>query len=225
MIILLSPSKTMDFESEVSTKEHSVPIFLKEAEKLAASLAKMSAKKLGTYMSISEKLATLNHQRYQEFKTAPQKQALFAYQGDVYRDIHPENYSPSQLKFAQKHLRTLSGLYGILKPLDLIKPYRLEMKFQTPFWKDKLDLSSEDLIINLSSKEYSKPLNLKALNVLNITFRVSDKIIPIYAKIARGTMANFIIENQITDPAQLEDFSEDGWKFQSKTEDELTFTR
>ena len=233
MIIILSPSKTVDFETPAPTKKSTTPHFIKNADILAKEMKKFSSKELAQMMKISENLANLNYDRFQNFEKLPQKQAIFAFNGDVYRDIDAENYNEKEMKFAQKHLRTISGLYGMLKPLDLIRAYRLEMHHRSDYWKKLLPehIKNEDLIINLASNEYSKPLNLKSpkTNVLTPHFKTHKngelKTIAIYSKIARGTMANFIIKNQITDPAKLEQFSEDGWKFHSKTENEITFAR
>ena len=228
MLILLAPSKTMDFETPVTIKS-TEPRFLKQANSLAASLAKLSESELAKLMKISPKLATENYERYQSFPKATSKPALFAYQGDVYRDIHPQNYTDSQLQFAQEHLRILSGLYGILRPLDAIKPYRLEMSIQKNSWKpyltEAINAENPNYIIGLSSKEYLSPINFRQTKapLINCHFKTGDRIIPIFSKIARGTMANFIVTHQLTKPEELKDFTDDGWKFESKQSDDSNF--
>lgn len=198
-------------------------------------------------MKVSTKIAKLNHERFQNFNTPfdldNARQALFAFIGDVYKDITPHEYNIKQLMFAQEHVRTLSGLYGVLKPLDLIQPYRLEMHLKTDFWKPhvtkyiKQDLKEHKYktILNLASKEYFKALDTKKLTsttkIINVHFkekRDNDyKIVAIYAKIARGTMTNYIIQNSITDPSDIKHFNEDGYKFRPKlsTPKDLVFTR
>ena len=234
MIIFLSPSTTLDFETPLQTKQFSESIFLQESKKLAAEMKNLSSQEIAKMMKVSEKIANLNFQRFQAWK-APfnlknARQAILAFKGDVYRDIETNDYSPEDFNFAQKHLRIISGLYGMLKPLDLMQPYRLEMKYRKNHWKPILskhliEKLSQDLqpIINLASKEYSEALDLKnitketGVEVISPEFRTKKgpdyKIIPIYAKIARGTMANWIIRNRITNPAKLKDFTEDGWKY------------
>lgn len=244
MIAILSPSKTMDFESAPPTKEYSQPKHLSETKKLAQEMKKHSAKEIAKMMKVSDKIADLNYQRFQKFSTPfslkNAKQAIFAFQGDVYRYIDSENYNQSEFEFAQDHLRILSGFYGLLKPLDLIQPYRLEMKYRTDFWQtdDKLtksmnkDLEKEGsgLLVNLASNEYSKPLDFKKLNakILNIKFQEKRdgklKTIAIYSKLARGTMANYIVKNKITTAEKLKNFNLDNYQFSDKDSNEREFT-
>ena len=191
-------------------------------------------------MSVSENIANLNYDRYQNwltpFTTKNSKQALLTFIGDVYRDIDSENYTKEDFAFAQECLRTISGLYGLLRPLDLIQPYRLEMKFRYKYWKAILTEHLQDYkdpIINLASKEYSSAIDLKKLqaDVYNIVFKEKKpagyKTIPLYSKIARGTMANWIVMQRITEPQKLQAFKEDDYKFapELSTKQEFVFTR
>jgi len=243
MIILLAPSKTLDFETKAKISDYTLPQLKSESAKIIEELKKLSPTALKEQLKVSEKLAAENHKRYQQFQlshtTKNSKQALLSYKGDVYRDIDAQNYSKADWDFAQRHLRILSGLYGILRPLDLIQPYRLEMKGKKQFWQTPLtkqmekELTEEksNIILKLTSEEYFAPIQSKKLKakVISVNFkdRKKNKIIPIYSKIARGTMANWIIKNKIADPADLKNFSEDGYRFEpaKSTETQLTFSR
>ncbi|PKL36362.1 hypothetical protein CVV38_00420 [Candidatus Peregrinibacteria bacterium HGW-Peregrinibacteria-1] len=232
MIILLSPSKTQDFNPLPKTYPHNIPYFLQETEQLIKKYRKYSIAQLRQKMKISENLAILNQQRYQDFHTplTPKnsKQAIFAFQGDVYTDLHPEKYTPAQLQYLQDHLRIISGLYGLLRPFDLIQPYRLEMKYEAPFWTNKLhqalnqDTTPETPIINLASNEYSKPLLTPKIKgqIISPVFKEKKddtyKLIAIYAKKARGTMAEYIITNQLQNPEQIKNFNLDGYTYNPK---------
>ena len=201
-------------------------------------------------MGVSDKIAQLNHDRFENFSAKltlkNAKQALFAYEGDVYKEIPVQRYDAKDLDFAQKHVRILSGLYGILKPLDLIQPYRLEMsiKLKNPkgddlytFWGDKLtkalNVEKDPILINLASKEYSDAIQLDNFKGRVITPVFKDKrngelkVFGMLAKRARGMMTDFIIQNRITKPEDLKKFTVGGYKFHSKlsTESEWTFTR
>jgi cytoplasmic iron level regulating protein YaaA (DUF328/UPF0246 family) len=250
MIIVISPSKTLDYESVVNMKQHSMPVFLDDSAKLIEILRKKTPKKLTELMGISDKLAILNAKRYQDFQ-APftmhnARQAIFAFKGDVYEGIDINNYSESDLDFAQKHLRILSGLYGLLKPLDLIQPYRLEMgiKLVTPrakdlygFWGNKitreinsaLEGQESPFLINLASQEYFKAVNEKNLNgrLVNTIFKEKQsgslKVIGLFAKQARGRMASFIIKNRIDGPQGIKDFNESGYKFAPRLSDDANY--
>lgn len=242
MLVLLSPSKTQDFQSPIAKHQHSMPHFLQESEELLKEMKKLSPAQIGDLMKISDNLAAKTYESFQkyqkEFSAKNSRQAIFAYQGDVYRDIDSTNYSKEDLEFAQKTLRIITGLYGFLRPLDLMQPYRLEMKYQTKFWQEKLtEYFSNYLkkhpqpVINLASKEYSSSIKLNKLptEVYDIVFKEGPKyrIVAIYAKIARGTMANWIVKNQIEKAEDLKKFKEDGYKFDAKlsTEKQFTFTR
>jgi cytoplasmic iron level regulating protein YaaA (DUF328/UPF0246 family) len=254
MLVLLSPSKTQNFlpiQNQKINLKPTLPHFLNEISQLIQSLKPLSSAQISELMKISPKLAELNYQRFQtftaDFVTPQAKSALFAFEGDVYTDIAVNTYSQKELDFAQKTIRILSGLYGILAPTDLIQPYRLEMKTKLKtqtakdlyqFWgpkiTDYLNQAEANLIVNLASEEYFKviqPKNLKA-DLLNIAFKQKRpngqyKIVPIYAKKARGTMTNFIVQNQIQTSQQLTEFKEDNYKFspQDSTNAELVFIR
>jgi len=249
MIAVLSPSKSMDMTPGPAT-ETGQPAFLDRSKKLISTLRKFSTPDLMEFMAISEKLAALNRQRFKEWKapfnTSNAKQATFAFTGDVYDGLDAPSLKKKELQFAQNHLRILSGLYGLLKPLDLIQPYRLEMgrPLKTrgattlyAFWKetitDELNQLDGKLLINLASQEYFKAIDRKKLNkqILSPIFKDQKngklKVISFYAKKARGSMARFIVQNQITDAEALKAFDIDGYcyadEFSSATD--LVFTR
>ena len=250
MLVLLSPSKTQNFEPLSQKLKCSLPAYKAEILQLIATLQDLNQNEIGRLMSISPKLAELNYLRFQNFKSEfnleTAKPALFAFEGDVYTDIEVSQYSDKELEFANHTLRILSGLYGILKPLDLIQPYRLEMKTKLKtsqykdlyqFWDNKitkiLNQQESDLIINLASEEYFKviqPKDLKA-KLVQVSFKENKagtyKIVAIYAKKARGTMANFIVKNQITDLEKIKKFNLDRYSFNPSlsSESEVVFTR
>lgn len=254
MIIVLSPSKTLDYKTKIKAEHYTIPEFLKESGQLIKCLRKKKASEISELMGISSKLSELNYQRYKDFSTpfTPNnaRQALLAFKGDVYEAIDINEYTEKDFIFAQQYLRILSGLYGLLKPLDLIQPYRLEMgiKLKTPkakdlyeFWGDKITKAinsamkdqKNPLLVNLASQEYFAALNEKKLDgqLLNIIFKEKQakeyKIIGLFSKKARGTMADFIIRNRIEKAQELLDFSEDGYKFNKKLSDDknYVFTR
>ena len=248
MIIVLSPAKTLDYEFETNSK-HSVPAFLSQSTQLIGQLKKKEPKDIASLMGLSDKLAVLNYDRYQSWTaskniSSDSKQSMLVFKGDVYQGLQAEDLSEADMKFAQKHIRILSGLYGILKPLDVMKPYRLEMgtKLETAkgknlyeFWGNKIqqnildDLKEQKsgLLINLASKEYFTVLGKlpEDVNVVTPTFKDYKngkfKIISFYAKKARGMMARWIIENKITDFEKLSGFNVDGYKY-SKAESTAT---
>ena len=248
MIIVLSPAKTLDYEFEASGS-HSVPIFLSQSSKLIKQLKKKEPKDIASLMGLSDKLATLNYDRYQLWTAAKKaaydsKPSILVFKGDVYQGLQAEDLTKKEMDFAQKHIRILSGLYGILRPLDLMKPYRLEMgtKLETAqgknlyeFWGNKIqnnvldELNSlkSDLLINLASKEYFTVLGKlpEDLNVVSPAFKDYKngkyKIISFYAKKARGLMAKWIIQNKVTDFEDLINFNLDGYKY-SKAESSAT---
>jgi cytoplasmic iron level regulating protein YaaA (DUF328/UPF0246 family) len=255
MLILLSPAKSLDFESPLKIKDHTLPHFSAEIKTLTSQLKKLSTTDLEKMMNISKKLAELNHQRFQNFSNKfnfeNSRQALLAFDGDVYAGIAKDQFNHSDFSFAQNHLRILSGLYGLLKPLDLIQPYRLEMGCALPknfssknlyqFWGDKIsthlneELQSLDIshVINLASEEYFSAINPKIISkpIINIAFKEEKmgkfQIIGINAKRARGLMTNFIIKNKIGKIAQLKNFCEENYSFNNKLSDQsnLVFTR
>jgi hypothetical protein len=244
MLIVISPAKTLDFETVPVTKDFTQPEFLKESRKLISELKKLSPAEVSSLMKISDKLGTLNYLRFGEWKTpftlSNAKQALLAFKGDVYTGIDVDSFSKQDLKFAQKHLRMLSGLYGVLRPLDLMQPYRLEMGTQFEnkqgknlyeFWGAKitdqinkeLKVSKSKYLINLASNEYFKSIQENNINAEIIAPVFKDfkngkyKIISFYAKKARGLMTAYIIKNRLKNPQELKDFNVDGYKL-SKSE-------
>lgn len=250
MILVLSPSKTLDFESKPLIAAHTLPAMLPDSQALINELRKYPAKKLSKLMDISDKLAALNAQRYQDFKTpftaSNAKQALLAFKGDVYEGVQVENYTKDDFAFAQDHLRMLSGLYGLLKPLDLIQPYRLEMstRLRNPrgndlyhFWGERItqlinrDLkpAKHKLLLNLASEEYFKAVRPKALDgeIINVVFKEKQKgklkIIGLFAKKARGMMASFVVKNRITDLEDIKEFKAGGYKFMPSLSDEKDY--
>ncbi len=241
MIHLLSPAKSLDFETEISVKTYSEPYFMEEAESLVNKLKKSSKKKIKELMSISEALAVLNTKRYQYWSglTEPgvaSRQAILAFIGDVYLGLDAKSLTVEDMKYAQNHLLILSGMYGMLRPMDIIEPHRLEMGTSLKvgradnlykFWKDKptellnekLAVSESNIVVNLASNEYFKVINQKKVNgtIINPEFKDEKngtyKIISFFAKKARGYMSRYIIENQIKDPKELEGFDVAGYRF------------
>jgi cytoplasmic iron level regulating protein YaaA (DUF328/UPF0246 family) len=238
MKIVISPAKSLDFESTLPTKRHSDPIFLEQAEKLNAVLKKKKPKALSELMSISDKLAELNWERNQQFSVpftpANARPAVYAFNGDVYQGLDAYTIPENKLDTLQDTLRILSGLYGVLKPLDLMQPYRLEMGTQLKvgrkknlyeFWKKDItealnnELDEGELFINLASNEYFGAIDTKKLKVPVIAPVFKDwkndklKIISFFAKKARGSMVRYILD---TDAKTLEDikgFNYDGYMF------------
>ena len=243
MLIVLSPAKTLDYSVDPKSN-HTAPQFLSQSSKLIKTLKDKEPKDIASLMGLSDKLATLNFDRYQSWKAAKSvssdaKPSMLVFKGDVYQGLGAEDFNAKHIKFAQKHLRILSGLYGILRPMDVIKPYRLEMgtKLQTSkgknlyeFWGNSVqenvisDLVSQksDLLINLASKEYFSVLGKMPdyINVVSPVFKDfkngKHKIISFYAKRARGLMAKWIIENNIRDFEKLSKFNLDGYYFSKK---------
>lgn len=250
MLAILSPSKTLDFEDALACKEHTQPALLSDAKKLLAELKKFSAAELEELMSISSKLAELNRDRFQSFKTpfkpTNARQALLAFRGDVYTGFELEEYRIADYRFAQKHLRILSGLYGILRPLDLIQAYRLEMKtkLKNPrgddlytFWGSKISEelnkaakeSRSEVLVNLASNEYFKAVDRDHLELPIVTpvFQENKgkelRVVALFAKQARGAMANYIVTERIKKPEDLKKFSVDGYRFNAKLSSEKKF--
>lgn len=243
MLILISPAKTLDYSTPNFT-ESTQPDFQTDTRALVRIMKKKSAKEIGELMHISENLAELNDERFKNFQNdfteVNSKQAILAFKGDVYTKIDVDEYSKEDFEFAQEHLRILSGLYGLLKPLDLIQPYRLEMGIKLEnkkgknlyeFWDKKISkainaASNGNTIINLASQEYFKAVHLKSLKsrVITIDFKEykddSYKIVGFFAKQARGMMSNFAIKNRIIDPEQLKTFSESGYEYSEKLSSE-----
>lgn len=247
MKVIISPAKKLTNEN-IKISNPSTIQFVEETKYLVDQLRDYTLADLKKLMGLSDGLARLNFDRYQQWDLTSEQvnPAIYIFQGDVYKGLRAEEFSASELAFAQDNLRILSGLYGILKPLDLVFPYRLEMgtnmhtKFGNTlyeFWGDKLNraLSSEmepqEVLVNLASNEYSKVLQLESMSQQIITPVFKDykngklKVISFFAKKARGEMANFIINNAITNSEDLKLFSNDGYVFSEYNEGEILFTR
>ncbi|WP_456415831.1 peroxide stress protein YaaA [Thiolapillus sp.] len=247
MIITLSPSKGQDFETPVSVKGVTQPQMLADSLLLIEELRQYDAGQLRELMSVSENIARLNVERYQSFTTPFTRQnarpALFAFKGDVYRGIPVGEYGQDDLDFAQAHLRILSGLYGCLRPLDLIQPYRLEMKtkLKNPrgenlyrFWGDcitrclnaELKSHREPVLINLASNEYFKAVKPGLLDgrLLDIAFKEEKngkaRVIAVFAKRARGMMADYIIRNRLEAPEAIKAFDREGYRYSAGDSDD-----
>ena len=251
MIITLSPSKGQDFKTPALTKKYSQPADIKDSELLIKELRKIKAAKLQELMDVSSNIAELNVGRYQAFKTPftikNARQAIFAFKGDVYGAIDVEHFSAEDFDYAQDHLRILSGLYGCLRPLDLIQPYRLEMKtrLKNPrgdnlyqFWGEEITNSlnkalkkqQQPVLVNLASNEYFKSVKPKLLQgeLLNINFKETKngnaRVVAIFAKRARGMMADYIIRNRIENPAGIKKFRMDGYRLSKDLSDDKQWT-
>ncbi|NRB37308.1 MAG: peroxide stress protein YaaA [Pseudomonadales bacterium] len=240
MLLVISPAKSMDYESPVPTQVFTQPDFLDDSQVLIDEVRELSPPAIESLMKISPKLADLNFGRFlnwqQPFDTENAKQAILAFKGDVYQGMAAENFSAADFEFAQKKLRILSGLYGLLRPLDLMQAYRLEMgcRFENSrgknlyaFWGDKITEKLNDelkqqkteTLINLASNEYFKAVKKKQLNAEIITPQFKDwkngqyKMISFYAKKARGLMSAYIIQNQLTEAEQIKAFDSDGYYY------------
>ena len=253
MKIILSPAKSLDFENIPETKVASQPIFLNESQLLINKLKKYSPKKLGDLMSISPKLSDLNYSRFQDwtlpFTNDNAKTAMYVFTGDAYRGMNPREFSQEDVVNAQGYLRILSGLYGVLKPQDIIQPYRLEMGTKIDytekvtnlykFWGDKVtdalnaEMENEEVLINLASNEYFKVIDPKKLNHKIVTCSFKDEkngeynIISFFAKFARGLMTRFIIQNKITEVEHLKAFDLERYSYNEEmsTADNFVFVR
>jgi cytoplasmic iron level regulating protein YaaA (DUF328/UPF0246 family) len=247
MKILLSPAKSLDFETPLRTNYRTEPIFSKETAEIQKVLKKKSVRDLEQLMSLSNALATLNFERNQHLEANPSEEetrpALFAFDGDVYKGLDALTLNGNQLESAKDRIRILSGLYGILRPFDSIQPYRLEMgtkmevadtKSLYEHWRKNLtsylenELSNNEIIVNLASKEYSKAIDLKTFSGRVIHPEFKDykdgklKIISFYAKRMRGVMARFLLETPDNDLSVFEHFESDGYRFDaSQTTDPL----
>lgn len=238
MKIVISPAKSLDLESKLPTNAYSQALFLEQSKQLNTALRQQSPNNLSALMNISEKLANLNWQRNQDwelpFTTKNARSAVFMFSGDVYTGLDAYTLNSKQIEVMQKKLRILSGLYGLLKPLDLIQPYRLEMgtKFGVEgsknlyeFWKKEIapqlnnELENDELFVNLASNEYFKAVDTKALKTSVITPIFKDwkndklKVISFYAKKARGLMSRFLIETDAETLEDIKSFNIDGYAF------------
>ena len=255
MLILLSPAKTLDFDEPAPVEETTRPALLPDAQQLAGQLREFPPAQLGRLMGISAKLAALVADQYDQWENAPAasraKPALFAYRGDVYAGLDADSFTAKNVAFAQDHLRILSGLYGVLRPLDLIQPYRLEMatplktrrgKDLYEFWGERITRELEkalteqqdETIVNLASNEYFKAVDAQALGARVVTPTFKDKkdgkyrFLTFYGKRARGQMARYLIQRQLKRPDSLKkSYAVDGYRFNGElsSEREWVFTR
>lgn len=254
MLLVISPAKNLDYETPATTKQSTTPDFLDQAQLLIEELRGLAPQDVSQLMSISDKLGVLNYDRFQQwslpFSADNAKQAALAFNGDVYTGLNAESFKADDFKFAQKHLRILSGLYGLLRPLDLMQAYRLEMgtKFENQrgknlyeFWGDRITLAlnqqlqslNSEVLVNLASNEYFKAVKAKTLNATIVTPVFKDwkgdkyKIISFYAKKARGLMCAYAINHRITNAEQLKGFDVDGYAYNEamSSEKEWVFTR
>ncbi|RDH87470.1 MAG: peroxide stress protein YaaA [endosymbiont of Escarpia spicata] len=254
MLIVISPAKTLDYETPPVTKTHTKPAFLKQSQQLINNLRNYSALDLAELMKLSMKLAELNFDRYHDWKTPfttkNAKQAALAMKGDVYTGLDAESLNEDDFTFAQDHLRILSGLYGLMRPLDLMQPYRLEMGTKLPnelgkdlyaFWgttitdaiNKALATQGYDVLINLASNEYYKSVKPKLVKGRIITPQFKEnkngsyRMIGVYAKKARGLMSRYIIENRLTDPEDIKGFDAAGYDYNAALSqgDQWVFSR
>ncbi|WNO55058.1 peroxide stress protein YaaA [Stakelama saccharophila] len=251
MIVTLSPAKTLDYSSALPDIAPTRPRFREDADKLAAAAARLGAKKLGGLMKISDKLAKLNAERFREFADAPERPALFAFAGDVYTGLEVATLDAPAIDFAQDHVRILSGLYGLLRPHDEIRPYRLEMgtrwapgrvKDIYHYWDDRIanaladDVRAEgsDTVLNLASNEYWHAVKGRlpaGIRVVDVDFREpgpdGPRIVSFHAKKARGMMARWLCEHRVRDVEAMKQFDSAGYRYDAgtSTDDHWQFLR
>lgn len=243
MLMVISPAKTLDYTSPLATEDFTQPRYLEQSSQLVEVLRKLSPNELADLMKLSDKLAGLNVARFTEwqpdFTLENARQAILAFKGDVYTGLEAESLTSEDFQYAQQHLRILSGLYGVLRPLDLMQPYRLEMgtKLQNSagnnlyeFWGEHITESlnkclseqKASVLLNLASNEYFKAVKPKQLNatLINVDFKDLKngqyKIISFYAKKARGIMARYVIQNKIDSVEALKDFTEQGYYYSAE---------
>jgi len=242
MLVILSPTKIQNFEPQQVTLLHTQPEFIDEARYLVALMRELAPSELSELLEINSNLTQLNIDRYVKwhapFTTVNAKQAVLTFDGEAFRGLNPKTFTEDDFSYAQDHLRILSGLYGVLRPLDLIQPYRLEVSSKLrneqgndlyAFWQEKVTRSlinalttsgGEQTVINLTSSEYFKTLRFRENNIRWIDFDFLEyqgdrtKQIVIYTKKARGMMTRFILKNRITDPEDLKGFSDAGYWFE-----------
>lgn len=254
MLLVISPAKTLDFESPLATSLHTQPRLLADAQQLIDQLRQLSPEQVSSLMGISDKLGLLNYERFQDwhlpFTPDNARPAVLAFKGDVYTGMEAEKFSKKDFNFAQKHLRILSGLYGLLRPLDLIQPYRLEMgtRLRTKrganlydFWgsriAEQLNADAGDhldpTLVNLASHEYFGAVDARALQIPTVTIHFREetdgelKMVSFYAKRARGLMARYLIDRRLERSQDLKDFDRDGYRFDAalSTDQDWTFVR
>lgn len=252
MYAVISPAKKLNFEQEPPLKKRTKPLYQEQAAQLIKVLRKCSKKEVASLMKLSDSLSELNVQRYQDFElkadTQTGKQAIFCFAGDTYKGLDAQKLDAKSIEYAQTHLGILSGLYGLIRPLDAIQPYRLEMGTKLKcgdsqnlyqYWGELITkelnkkLKSEKVLVNLASQEYFGVIQVDQIQgeVVTPVFKEkkngSYKVIGLYAKKARGMMARYIIENKVEKIDELKDFDFEGYKFNSKLSrtNELVFTR
>lgn len=249
MLALLSPAKTLDFERPIPDVPATAPRFAEEALSLAGSAARLSRKRLAELMHISPKLAKLNADRFAGFTGQPERPAIYAFAGDVYTGFEVHSLDDTAIAFAQDHVRMLSGLYGLLRPFDAMRPYRLEMgtrwaprrKKLTDWWGDRIAAAVRDdvaeegsgVVLNLASQEYFAAVSgrLKGLRVIDVDFREpgpdGPRFVSFHAKRARGMMARWLCEHRIHDVEAMKGFDSDGYRFDAEASepDRWTFNR
>ncbi len=250
MLIVISPAKKLDYSSPIEAPMLSQPALLDHAQELSQGLKALAPQDVSSLMSLSDKLGALNYERFQEWQTPfnpdNARAAVLAFKGDVYQGLDADSMSADDLHWAQEHLRILSGLYGVLRPLDLMQAYRLEMgtKFANPrgadlyqFWGDiitaELNTVQTSVLVNLASNEYFKSVHKKDIAARIVTPVFMDKkddkykIISFYAKKARGLMSRYIIQNRITDVDKIKQFDTDGYKYNAalSEQDQFVFVR
>ena len=247
MLIVLSPAKSLDLDTPVKTRNFSQPEFLADAKRLVKTLKALNPEELSDLMHMSSKLGALNYERYANwrppFTRDNARPAIFTFMGDVYQGLEANTFSSADLNFAQQHLRILSGLYGVLKPLDLMQPYRLEMGTRIAtdrgndlyaYWSNKLTKSlnrdladnGNKMIVNLASNEYFNAIQDEQLDGEVITPAFKDfsngkyRFLSFYAKQARGMMAAYIIKNRISSAAKIKDFDTAGYRYSEQDSSE-----
>lgn len=252
MLIIVSPAKKLNFDDASPVDHFTQPAYLEKSQQLINILKKKSSIEIASLMKLSDKLTQLNVARYQNFKTPfnskNAKQAIYTFRGDTYVGFNADTLSIDDIDYAQDHMRILSGLYGMLAPLDLMQPYRLEMGTRLPsnegkdlyqFWQKTLThdlnklLKKESTLINLASKEYFSAVDFKGIKgqIITPVFKEKKgdtyKIIGIMAKRARGMMSRYIVENRIEDVEKIKQFSEDNYRYNAKasTDNEFVFLK
>ncbi len=255
MLVLLSPAKDLDLSPDTKVKAPTQPEFLSDSEELIGALRKLDTKRIAKLMDLSPKLAALNHERYQAwavpFTRKNAKPAIFSFNGDVYKGLDAKSLTDEDLRFAQRHVRMLSGLHGLLRPFDLMQPYRLEMgcgfgvdrkrKDLYAFWGERitdalnkeLALSKGDVVVNLASSEYFKAVQPAGLKARTITPMFKDKtpggyrMLMLFAKQQRGRMCRWIVQHRMLDAERLKTYDGDGYRFAPDMSegDQWTFVR
>ena len=239
MIAVISPAKTLDYDTKLPPVTPTKPRFAEEAASLARSAARLPQKRLRELMHISPALAKLNADRFRDFAGAQERPALYAFAGDVYTGLDAATLDEAAVDYAQDHLRMLSGLYGLLRPLDAMKPYRLEMGTRwaprkaklTDWWQDRIadalagDLEKEGsgTVLNLASQEYWAAVEGRLpadVRVIAVDFRDGDRFVSFHAKTARGMMARWLVEHRVADVEAMKGFDTDGYRFVADESDD-----